>query len=102
MKKSEPQAENQVKTSGDAYLAAAELPVPAADHAVRAAHLSLDMIDALVRFHERSGTTLQVHMGINSGSVVARVEHHAGGAISASGLHRDQFDPAEPGGGAVL
>jgi hypothetical protein len=34
--------------------------------------------------------------------VVAKVEHHAGGAIPASGLYRDQFNSPKPGGGAVL
>ncbi len=73
MKKSEPQPEGSGKSSQDAHLAAAEFLVPGADHAVRAAHLGLHMINALAPFHERSGTTLQVHMGINSGAVVADV-----------------------------
>jgi hypothetical protein len=33
--------------------------------------------------------------------VVAKVEHHPGGVISSRGLHRDEPDPAKPGGGAV-
>ena len=63
----------KIKTIGDAYMAAAGLPVPAADHAVRAAHMALDMIDALARFNERSGYSLQLRIGINSGAVVAGV-----------------------------
>ena len=43
----------KIKTIGDAYMAAAGLPVPAADHAVRAAHMALDMLDALERFNAR-------------------------------------------------
>jgi adenylate cyclase len=63
----------KIKTIGDAYLAAAGLPVPAADHAVRAAHLALDMIESLARFNERHGYKLQLRIGINSGPVVAGV-----------------------------
>ncbi|MFC3106464.1 adenylate/guanylate cyclase domain-containing protein [Undibacterium arcticum] len=63
----------KIKTIGDAYMAAAGLPVPAADHAVRAAHMALDMIDALARFNQRNGYSLQVRIGINSGAVVAGV-----------------------------
>jgi adenylate cyclase len=63
----------KIKTIGDAYMAAAGLPVPAPDHAVRAAHMALDMIESLARFNERSGHSLQLRIGINSGAVVAGV-----------------------------
>ncbi|TPQ33950.1 adenylate cyclase [Cupriavidus pinatubonensis] len=63
----------KIKTIGDAYMAAAGLPDPAADHAVRAAHMALDMIDALDRFNQRRGYNLQLRIGINSGPVVAGV-----------------------------
>ena len=63
----------KIKTIGDAYMAAAGLPVPAPDHAARAAHMALDMIDALERFNARSGYRLQLRIGINSGAVVAGV-----------------------------
>lgn len=63
----------KIKTIGDAYMAAAGLPVPAADHAVRAAHMALDMLDALARFNVRNGCSLQLRIGINSGAVVAGV-----------------------------
>jgi adenylate cyclase len=63
----------KIKTIGDAYMAAAGLPVPAADHAVRAAHMALDMLDALDRFNARNGYRLQLRIGINSGAVVAGV-----------------------------
>jgi len=36
-------------------------------------HLSLDMIEALQRFNERSGHALQVRVGVASGAVVAGV-----------------------------
>jgi adenylate cyclase len=63
----------KIKTIGDAYMAAAGLPVPAADHAVRAAHMALDMMDALAAFNARNGYHLQLRIGINSGAVVAGV-----------------------------
>lgn len=63
----------KIKTIGDAYMAAAGLPEPTADHAVRAAHMALDMIDALARFNQRTGYNLQMRIGVNSGAVVAGV-----------------------------
>jgi adenylate cyclase len=63
----------KIKTIGDSYMAVAGIPVPAADHAARAAHMVLDMIDALAAFNERAGYTLQMRVGINSGAVVAGV-----------------------------
>jgi adenylate cyclase len=63
----------KIKTLGNSYMAAAGVPVPLGDHAAQAAHLSLDMVDALERFNERSGNSLQVRIGIASGPVVAAV-----------------------------
>ena len=63
----------KVKTLGNSYMAAAGVPVPSGDHAAQAAHLSLDMVDALDRFNERGGHSLQVRIGIASGAVVAGV-----------------------------
>jgi adenylate cyclase len=63
----------KIKTIGDAYMAAAGLPVPAADHAARAAHMALDMMDFLNGLNERSGYGLQLRVGIHSGAVVAGV-----------------------------
>jgi len=63
----------KIKTLGNSYMAAAGVPVPAGDHAARAAHLSLDMLEALDRFNERGGHSLQVRIGIATGAVVAGV-----------------------------
>ncbi|MCY1210239.1 PAS domain S-box protein [compost metagenome] len=63
----------KIKTIGDAYMAAAGLPEPTPDHAVRAAHMALDMSDAIMRFNRRTGFQLQMRIGINSGAVVAGV-----------------------------
>jgi adenylate cyclase len=63
----------KIKTLGNSYMAVAGVPVSAGDHATRAAHLSLDMVDTLDRFNERSGHALQVRVGVASGAVVAGV-----------------------------
>lgn len=63
----------KIKTIGDAYMAVAGLPVATPDHAVRAAHTALDMLEAIDGFNARSGHTLAVRIGINSGSGVAGV-----------------------------
>ncbi|MCP3021908.1 adenylate/guanylate cyclase domain-containing protein [Cupriavidus basilensis] len=63
----------KIKTIGDAYMAAAGLPQPVSDHAVRTADMALDMMDALTLFNRRTGYSLQMRVGINSGSVVAGV-----------------------------
>jgi adenylate cyclase len=63
----------RVKTLGNSYLAVSGVPVPSADHAARAAHLSLEMLQALDRFNERTASTLQVRIGIATGPLVAGV-----------------------------
>jgi adenylate cyclase len=63
----------KIKTIGDAYMAAAGLPVPVADHAIRAAHMALDMIEAMDRFNEHNGYKLKIRIGISTGEVVAGV-----------------------------
>jgi adenylate cyclase len=63
----------KIKTIGDCYMAAAGLPVPAADHAARAAHMALDMIDAVDRFNVKSRRKLKIRIGMSSGAAVAGV-----------------------------
>lgn len=63
----------KVKTLGNSYMAAAGVPAAAADHAVRAASLALDMLNSVARLNERSGTALQARIGLASGAVVAGV-----------------------------
>jgi adenylate cyclase len=63
----------KIKTIGDAYMAVAGLPLPTNDHAVRAAHMALDMLEAVERFNARSGYALQLRIGINTGAGVAGV-----------------------------
>jgi adenylate cyclase len=63
----------KIKTIGDAYMAAAGLPEPADDHAARAAHMALDMLESVDQYNARSGQELQMRIGINSGPLVAGV-----------------------------
>jgi adenylate cyclase len=63
----------KIKTIGDAYMAAAGLPVPVADHSERAAHMALDMIEEMDRFNDQSLHKLKVRIGISTGAVVAGV-----------------------------
>ena len=63
----------KIKTLGNSYMAASGVPVPSVDHAVQAAHMALDMIEALERFNERTSSSLQLRIGIATGGVVAGV-----------------------------
>jgi len=63
----------KIKTIGDCYMAAAGIPVPVTDHAIRAANMALDMIEAVERYNEHSNYSLRVRIGISTGSVVAGV-----------------------------
>ena len=63
----------KIKTVGDTYMAAAGLPIPVADHAIRAAYMALDMLDAIERFNQHSGRELKMRIGIDSGPVVAGI-----------------------------
>ena len=61
----------KVKTLGNSYLAVSGVPVAAADHAAQAAHLALDLVEALDDYNRHTGSTLQVRVGLSSGPVAA-------------------------------
>ena len=63
----------KIKTIGDSYMAAAGLPLPVADHTERAAHMALDMIEAMDRFNEAGLYKLTIRVGMCTGAVVAGV-----------------------------
>jgi adenylate cyclase len=63
----------KIKTIGDAYMAAAGLPVPVPDHTVRAANMALDMLEAIDSFNQQSHHKLRVRIGLDTGAVVAGV-----------------------------
>ncbi len=63
----------KIKTIGDAYMAAAGIPIAVADHAQRAAQMALDMLDAMEQFNEHRKYGLAVRIGVDTGPVVAGV-----------------------------
>lgn len=63
----------KIKTIGDAYMAVAGLPQPRPDHADAAVKLALDMLRAAEKRKTSTGRSLQLRIGINSGSVIAGV-----------------------------
>jgi class 3 adenylate cyclase len=63
----------KIKTIGDAYMVAAGIPEPAADHAERIARLALDMQRAIRAWDAKHRLRLDLRIGMHSGSVVAGV-----------------------------
>lgn len=63
----------KVKTEGDAYIAAAGLPLPMHHHALRAASAGLDIVDAVHAFSKARGISIDVRVGLDTGYVVAGV-----------------------------
>ena len=63
----------KIKTIGDAYMVCGGLPVPREDHAEALANMALDMYTELYRLNEEHGTSLDIRIGMHSGSVVAGV-----------------------------
>jgi adenylate cyclase len=63
----------KIKTIGDAYMAAAGLPMPRADHADAAAAMALGMLDRVSRMTTPHGDPFHIRIGLDSGPVVAGV-----------------------------
>ncbi len=64
----------KIKTIGDAYLAAAGLPIPDPDHAAHVIQAAKEITDFMTTRYNRLGDkTFQVRVGIHSGSVVAGI-----------------------------
>lgn len=63
----------KIKTIGDAYMVAAGVPSPRADHAQAIAQMALDMQTTISDFQRPDGRPFELRIGINSGSVVAGV-----------------------------
>lgn len=66
------------KTIGDAYMGLVGLNRPFSDHADRAVHAALDMIDHLKWRDTGNGPAWKVRIGVHSGSVIAGIvgAHH--------------------------
>lgn len=63
----------KIKTIGDAYMAAAGLPEPQADHHAGMAELAMGMLDVVHGYNASAGLAFQVRIGIHSGPVVAGI-----------------------------
>lgn len=63
----------KIKTIGDAYLAAAGLPIARADHAEVMAELALSMRASIDELSKSRGLPLQIRVGMHVGPVVAGV-----------------------------
>ena len=63
----------KIKTIGDAYMAAAGVPLPRADHAEVMADFALAMLAALERVNAIAEISFQMRIGIHTGPVVAGV-----------------------------
>ncbi len=63
----------KIKTIGDAYMVAAGVPTPRADHAQALARMAIDMREAMRSEDEVGHYGLELRIGINSGPVVAGV-----------------------------
>jgi PAS domain S-box-containing protein len=61
----------KIKTIGDAYMIVGGLPVAREDHAEAIAQMALDMQQAVSQFNHHP--SLQIRIGINTGSVIAGV-----------------------------
>jgi adenylate cyclase len=63
----------KIKTIGDAYMAAAGLPLPRPDHAEVIADFALAMLNELEAVNATIAAPFQIRIGIHTGSVVAGV-----------------------------
>ena len=63
----------KIKTIGDAYMAAAGLPKPCADHAQRCVRAGLRMLDYLAHRNQTAAFKWSLRVGVHSGPVVAGV-----------------------------
>jgi DNA-binding response OmpR family regulator len=63
----------KIKTMGDAYMAAGGIPLPRPDHAEAIAELALDLMADIEKFNRAYNTSIQLRIGISTGSVVAGV-----------------------------
>ena len=64
----------KIKTIGDAYMAAAGVPVACDDHATRIANLAMDILELYQELSSRDGASaLNARIGIHSGPVVGGV-----------------------------
>jgi adenylate cyclase len=72
----------KIKTTGDGYMVAGGAPVPLDNHAQALVSMALEMQSFMAQRELQTGMTLQVRIGINSGSAV-------GGIVGTTRFHYD-------------
>ncbi|MGB3121500.1 MAG: adenylate/guanylate cyclase domain-containing protein, partial [Verrucomicrobiales bacterium] len=63
----------KIKTIGDAYMAAAGLPVPRPDHAEAIARFAIDLFTEIESIQEMVEGPINLRVGIDSGPVIAGI-----------------------------
>lgn len=63
----------KIKTIGDAYMVVGGIPTARPDHAEAIAAMAIDMMEKTQNFAQRTGHSVQIRIGINTGPVVAGV-----------------------------
>ncbi|MBI2925614.1 MAG: response regulator [Verrucomicrobia bacterium] len=63
----------KIKTIGDCYMAVGGLPTARPDHAEAIAELALNMLDEVNRRNASNPNSIEIRIGINTGSVIAGV-----------------------------
>ena len=63
----------KIKTVGDAYMAACDMPVPVADHAARMVRMAIRMVHITREHAMEHKVSMKLRVGVNSGPVVAGV-----------------------------
>lgn len=63
----------KIKTIGDAYMVAAGLPQPNANHAAAVAAMAVEMQETLAEFNAQTNQNISLRIGIHTGPVVAGV-----------------------------
>lgn len=77
----------KIRTVGDSYMVAAGVPVPSPDHAQVLAELALEMHDYLHRRNRSAEHSVEVRMGMATGSVI-------GAVIGTTKFHYDVWGDA--------
>ncbi|MBL4751926.1 MAG: adenylate/guanylate cyclase domain-containing protein [Amylibacter sp.] len=63
----------KIKTIGDAFMVAGGMPDAQPDHAIRMAHMALDMMDETRKYAAETGETVELRIGVHTGPAVAGV-----------------------------
>lgn len=63
----------KIKTIGDAYMAVAGVPEAMENHALNTAHFALEVMEVMQAYRSKNNTSLEIRVGLHTGSAVAGV-----------------------------